>query len=271
MATTKRPAKPTSSAKKGDAKVTAWALAVTLAVTAALFVLVPLIGDDDSLKVPPPTATERADTVAILERASKAQNICYGWRLVEGDSSDVVSVGSNLGDNVPVDKDPVRCPRWIRVRAVVTYTSESSESEDYASIWVDSSDDLSTVGFEVGLERLGLDDDVFIDDPGWATARAAVFLPLLAAEQELAPPVPQETAAPDQAGASPAPTPLPDAGSDFLRDRWAYLLGAVAFLLVSALLIIIGLVQRSRHGNQPHVNPVGKPHTGTRTQNKRKS
>ncbi|GAB2944175.1 hypothetical protein GCM10027280_36150 [Micromonospora polyrhachis] len=269
MAAKKRPAKPAPPAKTGSGKGVAWGLVVT-AVIVAVVVLVAQSGDDD-LNVPPPTATERADTVAILERASKAQNICYGWRLVEGYSSDAISVGSNLGDNVPVDEDPARCPRWIRVRATVTYTSESSESNDYASIWVDGSDDLSISGFPTGLQRLGLDDDVFIDDPGWATARAAVFLPLLAAEQGLAPPVPLATAAPDGTGASSAPTPLPDAGSDFLRDRWPYLLGAVAFLLVSALLVTIGLVQRSRHGNRPYVGAVGKRGTRPRTQDKRQS
>ena len=265
MAVQKRPANPAPPAKKNEGwKAAAWCIGITVAIVA--LVLVFNDGDTD-LNVPPPTATQRADTVAILDRASKAQNICYGWQLLEGYSRDAVSVGSNLGDNVPVDEDPVRCPRWIKIRATVIYTSESSESDDYASIWVYSSDDLSSIGFLSGLERLGLEDKVFIDDPGWAIARAAVFLPLLAAERELAPPVPLATAAPD---ASPAPAPLPDAGSDFLRDRWPHLIGVGAFVLVGVLLVAIGLVQRHRHANRPTVGAVGRPRAGSRTQDKSK-
>ncbi|MEV0808900.1 hypothetical protein [Micromonospora sp. NPDC050200] len=199
-----------------------------------------LRGGTESTDVPAPAAQERTDTVPILQRAAASQGICYGWRLADG--LDAVSVGSNLGDGVSVEDNPA-CPRWVQVVADVTYTSESSESEDYAYVRVTGSDDLSRVelsSIESGLDRFGLTDDAFVDDPGWAVIRAAVMLPLLAVEAELAGPAPTPTAA------TASPSPLPAAGSDLWRDRWGYLLAAAGLLLVTALLVTVGLVQRRR-------------------------
>src|SRR5262245_54415730 len=58
---------------------------------------------DPSTIVPAPEPSDRASVVTELARASAAQGICYGWRLLSVDSSTPVSVGSNLGDAVPVD------------------------------------------------------------------------------------------------------------------------------------------------------------------------
>ncbi|GAB3151302.1 hypothetical protein GCM10027290_40290 [Micromonospora sonneratiae] len=237
----KKGAAATKAAGKNEGwKAFGWIMGVTAAIIAGILVF---SDTDNDTMVPAPTATERTDTVAILTRASQAQNICYGWQLEGGYRSDAVSVGSNLGDNVPVDEDPTRCPRWILVTADVNYTSESSESNDWVYVNVRSSSDLSTIGFTAGLEQLGVDDDAFLDEPGWAITRAAVFLPLLAAEHGLAEPVPVVTADPDPTASVP---PLPAAGNDFLRDRWAYLLGVAGLLLVTVLFVTIGLVQRRR-------------------------
>lgn len=195
---------------------------------------------DDSTAVPAPAATERADTVAVLAKATQTQGVCYGWRLADG-VGNLISEGSNLGDKVPVQLDPVRCPRWVEVGAQVTYTAESSESEDSATFWVTTSTHLSERSLTEGLTRLGLDEAAFIDDPGWAICRAAVFLPLLASEAGAAAPVPAVTDT-----SATAPKPLPDPGSDFWRDRWLYLLGAGALVLVTTLLVTIGWHDR-RH------------------------
>nr|MDT0661854.1 hypothetical protein [Micromonospora sp. DSM 115978] len=242
-----QPARRAAAAKQGSAeKRIANGLKVGGVVLACLVGLVACVvttvGGDDSTIVPTPTATERADTVAVLADASASQGVCYGWRLISG-YQDEISVGSNLGDGVAVDSDPTRCPRWLEVSAQVTYTSASSESNDFATVRVTGSEDMPAAGYVTGLDRLGVDDDAFIDEPGWSICRAAVFLPLLAAEAGVVPPAPSATAAP--AGA-PAPADLPDAGSDFWRDRWLYLLGSAGLLVVTVLLVAIGWFER-RH------------------------
>lgn len=220
---------------------------------------------DGSTAVPAPSVTERADTVAILRRATEQQNVCYGWRLSDSGRT-VVSAGSNLGDGVPVDSDPTRCPRWVEVVADVVYTSESSESEDSASVWVESTVGVSSFAFDDGLKRLGLDDGVFIDDPGWAITRAAVSLPLLMAEQGKAPAASVSTAAP-----AAAPSPLPNPGSDLWRDRWGYLVTGAVLLLFTALLVTIGLAQRRRQHRPIRVPKQNTTPSGERVTDQRKT
>ncbi|MER7888952.1 hypothetical protein ABTX15_03915 [Micromonospora sp. NPDC094482] len=240
MATGKRGATKSSGAAK------AVAIGAVVLVLGGVCLAGALADDDGGTTVLPPIATERADTVPILKRATDAQGICYGWRLTDG--SAVVNVGSSLGDGVPAEGDP-RCPRWVQVAAEITYTAESSESEDSALVDVEGSadldrSDLSTV--RTGLARFGLTEDAFLDDPGWAVTRAAVSLPLLVAEVGAASPAPAAAATP-----ASTPTPLPDAGNDLWRDRWGYLLTAVGLLLLTALLVTVGLVQRRRQRRPP--------------------
>lgn len=185
--------------------------------------------------VPVPTAEMIEQTTAQLAGASAAQGVCYGWRL--NDSATTLSQGSNLGPQVPVDADPVRCPRWIEVRAAVTYTSPNSELEDSASV------QLVAEGVPVppvtALDRFGLTTQAFIDDPAWAACRAALALPLLVAESGAASPAPTATAA------APAGAAVPRAGSDFWRARWPHAVGGAALLAGGALLAGIGLVVRA--------------------------
>jgi hypothetical protein len=195
---------------------------------------------DDSTAVPPPTETERRDTVTVLQRSADAQGICYGWRL-QGTGDEVVSVGSNLGDGVPVGQDPARCPRWVEVAAAVTYTSASSELEDFVVVQVNSSESQWEYESGDGLTRLGLGDDAFLDEPGWAICRAAVSLPLLMAEKGHVEPAPVATVTP-----TAPPSPLADAGSDFVRDRIGYVIGAFLLFVLTAVLVTIGWFQRRR-------------------------
>ncbi|BCL15005.1 hypothetical protein [Micromonospora sagamiensis] len=230
---------PTPAKKASSTTAAVWTVVITFVVIAAC-VLPAVLNRGNSDLVPAPTATERTDTVAVLERATEAQGICYGWQLAEG--SHTVSVGSNLGDGTPVDDS--RCLRWVQVVANVTWTPQSSEAKDYALVSIEGSSDFDLTDLfavERGLERFGLDDEVFIDEPGWATTRAAVVLPLLLAERGLADPAPVATAAPDAA----AP-PLPDTANDMWRDRWGYFVAVAGLLLVTAILFTVGFVRRGK-------------------------
>lgn len=138
------------------------------------------------------------------------------------------------------------------------YTSSSSESSDWATVTVSGSGDLDRGDLwavDAGLDRFGLDTDTFVDDPGWAICRAAVTLPLLVAEAGVAPPAATPTADPGTPAAA-----LPDAGNDFWRDRWGWLLASAGLLLVAGLLITVGFVQR---GRQRAAAPAGRTR-GTR-------
>ncbi|MET7831849.1 hypothetical protein ABZS44_03365 [Micromonospora sediminicola] len=218
---------------------------VIIGITVGACVIGAITGDSDT-DVPAPAADERSGTVPILQAAADSQGICYGWQLV--DTYDPVSVGSNLGDGTAVADAP-GCSRWIEVYANVIYTSSSSESNDSASIRVKGSDDIEfsdLAAIESGLGRFGLDEDAFVDDPGWAVTRAATMLPLLATERGLADPAATPTAEP----ATPA-APLPDAGSDFWRDRWILLLTTVGLFLLAALFVGVGVRQRRRQRGGP--------------------
>ncbi|WP_199853684.1 hypothetical protein [Plantactinospora sp. BB1] len=229
-------------------------VAVCLLVTGGL-VVAALSPDDDSTVVSPPEPAERTDTVTLLRQAHTTQQICYGWRLRSGGASygaAPVSVGSNLGDTVAVDGDPARCPRWVEIDASVWYTSASSESNDSASYLVTSSSDLAHIDFDRGLRRLGVDPDQFVDDPGRAVCQAAILLPLLVSEAGAG----SATRAAPPSAAGAAPSPLPDPGNDFWRDRWVFLLGAAGLFLLTALFLAIGVFER-RHQSPPPVESAG--------------
>lgn len=234
-----------TAGKRAARKKTAWVAWLAVGLVVAGCVAVGVLHTDGDTTVPAPAADERADTVAILQRTSAEQGLCYGWALVDYYDYGAAprNVGSNLGDGVAVEENP-GCPRWVRVTANIGYVSESSESNDFARIEVTGgSPDIDSADLwqiESGLGRLGLTEDVFVDDPGWAVTRAAVMLPLLAVEAGLAEPA--DTPVPAAAGTSP----LPDAGSDYLRDRWGWLLATVGLLLLAALFVTVGVVQRRR-------------------------
>ncbi|MFG2165187.1 hypothetical protein [Micromonospora chersina] len=241
-------------------RTAAWAVWLTIGLVVVGCVAAGVLNNDGDTTVSAPAADERADSVAILQRTSAEQGLCYGWELVDYyDYGAPLNVGSNLGDGVAVEENP-GCPRWVQVTANIGYVSESSESNDFARIQVTGSPDIDSADLwqvERGLERLGLTEDVFVDDPGWAITRAAVMLPLLAAEAEIVPPA-AATPTPDAA----SPSPLPDAGSDLLRDRWGYLLATVGLLLLAALFVTVGVVQRRRQRQRRGVVPAQRAGAG---------
>ncbi|MEU1759966.1 hypothetical protein ACFYPF_16285 [Micromonospora sp. NPDC005223] len=230
------------STSQGTGKLTsvlAWTLVVGCLVGPCVIGVIIGLSEDSDTSVPAPAADERSGAVPILRAAADSQGICYGWELL--DRSDQVSVGSNVGDGTPV-ADASGCTRWIQVSAEIRYTSSSSEVEDSVIVRVEGSDDIEVADLTAirrGLGRFGLDAGAFLDDPGQAVTRAAMILPLLAAERGLA-----EPAATPSAGPSAAPAPLPDAGNDFLRDRWVLLLVTAGLFAFAALFLAVGVRQR---------------------------
>lgn len=217
----------------------------------ACLVLLGLAGCSDDLSVAMPEAKDRQEITAQLARAAQAQGTCYGW-VLDGGAGNSTSQGSNLGENVAVESDPERCPKWVRVRASVWYAPESSESSDSASVWVDTYP-ATTAGATIvsGLERLGLNEEAFIDDPALAISRAVLALPLLTAEAGVVDPAPTPSARPS----APPPT-LEKAGNDFWRDRWVYLVVGLTLLAFAGLFVFIGVRQGA---GQARRRKVGRP------------
>lgn len=183
----------------------------------------------DDTRIPAPTPADRDATVAELARAADEQFVCYGWRLSDGAGA-IVSQGSNLGANVTVDSDSVRCPRWVELRATVVWTPESSESEDWASRELAGSADLAdALPDETALDRVGVTENALIDDPAETVLRGALALPLLAAEEGVVVPVPLATPT-----MTADPAVLADPGSDFWRDRGVSVGVAIGLIVVAA-------------------------------------
>lgn len=209
--------------------------------------------DDDSVVVPAPPGQMRVETAAQLAEATAVQGICYGWWLEDGRTGADLSRGSNLGAGAPVETAPDTCPKWVEVRATVTYTEATSESADFASLYVVASAGLAPPS-EADLAELGFTESALIDDPALAICEAALALPLLMAERGLASPAPPPV---PEAGAVAASD---DAGSDFWRDRWPQVLAASLVLLAAALLFAIGWFER-KHAKAPRRQPAKKATT----------
>jgi hypothetical protein len=207
----------------------------TLALIGSVWLFAGCGADDGDLTVPAPDPADRQAVVAQLARATSAQGVCYGWRL-DSSRQQVVSQGSNLGDNVSVDSNPVICTRWLQLVVTITYTPQDSEFEDSAGIDVESSTDLSDQRpTAVDLARLGLTEGRFLDDPADSTMRGVLALPLLLAEGGTVTAVPTPT---PSTGAPAAP--LPAASSDFWRNRLVWVLWTAGLLLIAALIGLYG-------------------------------
>ncbi|BCB77593.1 hypothetical protein GCM10022251_63100 [Phytohabitans flavus] len=223
-------------------------LGIAGAGVAAWLVFAPPSLDDGGTVVPAPDAEMRAATVAGLAKATAAQGVCYGWHL--SSSTSQTTQGSSLGADVPVDSDPSRCAKWVEVRVYVDWTSSSSEASDNADVSILSSGVAAPPVSQ--LNQFGLTEGVFIDQPDRAICQAALALPLLLAERGAVPPVP-----------APAPgataQPLAAAGSDFWRDRWAYVVGGTVLVVLAILIIGVGWFERRHERTRVRRTRTGKP------------
>lgn len=194
----------------------------------ALLVLlaVPARADDPVLDLP-----TREELAATLAEATEVQHICYGYDLDVTDDSDGQWGGfwsaSSLGEGL-APNDSSRCTGTVLLHASITYTSSSSESEDSASWEIES-----TLGppYTEELKRLGLKAGDLVKDGKAETtlANAVLALPVLVADDGLAPPVLED--------ATDLPSAPPDAlatgrpGSDWWRENGSTL--AVLLLLLA--------------------------------------
>ena len=190
-----------------------------LAVLAHPAAAAPLLEDGDA-----------AELAQSLADASDEQDICYGWQIDVQDDSGGPSgqeIGSNLGPGRLVSAAAGSCKRTVVLEGVVSYTCDSCESEDSASVRVRSSvpggptfEDLEDLGLKGGDLTKDTGDVVLINMVG--------ALPLIVASKGAATPVPVEPSTVVPA-ASDGPTNRPST-PDWLRDSW---------LALSALLILV--------------------------------
>lgn len=200
---------------------------VTGALVAAMLVLVGAAGPAHALPIL--DAVDAQELVQELAEATAVQGICYGWDVTVDDAAGTysgVDMGSSRGVGIPAQA----CDEWMVFEAFLTYTSESSETEDSATFRVTSSvigapaeQDLRRVGID-GAALLGGNDDL-------AIVNAVRALPALAAERGLVPPLVLER----NTGDIPAvDRPTPGTGSDWTRTYGG-------FILLTALFMIGGL------------------------------
>ncbi len=216
-----------------------------LAVVPASSVAAPLLEQAD--------AVELAQTLA---DATTEQDVCYGWEVAVEDGSGEglsgVETGSSSGPGVPLDR--ARCPRWVVLQGSVSYTSESSESEDSAQTAIDSN--LRKPPTTQQLSDLGLDADALLGDADdQAVIDMTSALPLLVAEAGEAPYVPFE------AQTQPIPAQdVPNAGpgSDWLRNYWWLPLLVLAAVGGALYLGAKALLAR-RGGSAGPPPPPGRP------------
>ena len=190
------------------------------------------------------------ELAAVLTEATQTQNVCYGWHVTVNDVGVVSeSIGSNYGAGEKVRTET--CQTSVEFVADITYTSESSESEDSANHYVMSSADRPTTA---DLDALGIDfDELTGDNPDVVIAKAVTALPLLAADAGLA----QNIEASPETGAAPADAQLTDdPGSDWWRASGGTLTWALILIAAGALFAWWVLRSNRKRRRRAPVAPV---------------
>lgn len=199
---------------------------VPLGLSALLLLAAPAVAAADVVFDP----ADADDLAATLAEATAEQDVCYGWDVNVDDAiaGRSESVGSDKGAGVPVDTSS--CSKYVRLDVFITYTSESSESEDSAS-W----DVSSTTGGPTRSDMEGLDldwDGLTGENPDVVIGNAVSALPLLAADKGMGKAI-EAAPATGAAPADAAPTNSP--GSDWFRNNGTTLLWGIGLLLAGGL------------------------------------
>lgn len=193
------------------------------------------------------------DLAATLAEAYDAQGVCYGWSIsVDNEGVPETSVGSNFGAGKAVaDGD---CAKSVELQASISWTPESSESEDSASYQVISTPSGPTTSDLDDLDVLS-EDDLTSDDVDVAVYKAVAALPLLAADTGLASPI-EASPAPESEAAGAAPTNSP--GSDFWRESGMMLLWGAVLLLAGVAFGWYAIKSSRRPGRRRTIGPVAE-------------
>lgn len=223
--------------------------AVLVSLAALAFAALPGVASADVI-------FDQADTddlAATLAEAYDAQGVCYGWSIsVDNEGVPETSVGSNFGAGRSVaDGD---CAKSVELQASISWTPESSESEDSASYQVISTPSGPSTSDLDDLDVLS-EDDLTGDDADVAVYKAVAALPLLAADTGLASAI-EASPAPESEAAGAAPTDSP--GSDFWRESGMMLLWGVVLLLAG---VAFGwyAIKSSRHpARRRTIGPVAE-------------
>ena len=170
------------------------------------------------------------ELVATLAEAYDAQGVCYGWSIsVDNEGVPEQSVGSNLGAGRSVSDGG--CDKSVELQASISWTSESSESEDSASYQVVSTPSGPTTADLDDLDIIS-EDGLVGDDVDVDVYKAVAALPLLAADAGVASAI-EASPAPESEAAGGAPTNSP--GSDFWRESGMLLLWGAVLLLAGVV------------------------------------
>jgi hypothetical protein len=233
--------------------------AVVCAGAALAFLAAPGTASADVIFDP----ADAQDLAQILAEATQAQGVCYGWNVSVDDQYAGVetgsSVGSNFGAGQSVHDAPGagRCKTTVEFDASITYTSDSSESEDSASYSVNSAprgpttDDLNDLGV--------IDEDGLVgDNPDIEVNKAVSALPQLASDVGVAKPV---QATPEPVADAGNSRLTDDPGSDFWRGAGNYLLWGSLLLLAGIVFAIYAIRSSRRERQRPYrmPAPIGPP------------
>ncbi|MDQ3721464.1 MAG: LPXTG cell wall anchor domain-containing protein [Actinomycetota bacterium] len=187
------------------------------------------------------TPDDAAELAQSLAEAQEEQGICYGWS-VDNNFSATHDVGSSTdGPGRPLTRQPLSaCTKgFVELEGDIDYACDSCESEDSASVSIDSS--LPNPPTVQDLEALGLKAGALTGDKDDTTLVNMVnALPLLAADRGNATYVAYEPAA--DVPATDHATDKP--GSDLLRDSWIWLVLFGALILGGAGLYLYKRAQK---------------------------
>ncbi|MGH3864348.1 hypothetical protein [Actinokineospora sp.] len=193
---------------------------------------------DNDTTIPTLSEADGKDLVARLAKAAVAHDVCYGWAVKNG-SGKVITSGSNRGIDVSADA----CPSYAILISTITYTSPSSESEDSASVTVQTSTDLPSL-YSSDLSLVGVDTKALLEEPTTATAYGALALPLLLTEKGKVQPLEAEqaTAMPTAAIGRP--------GSDFTASHRGAIISLSIFGGAALIGLVIGFILRRKRSKE---------------------
>lgn len=219
---------------------------LTVALAFALLLLAPSSPVNAAI-LAPDDATELANTLA---EASTEQGVCYGWNIdvsdYSGGGEDGPDVGSNLGPGKPLTPGAGGCDKYVILTGYVTYTSESSESDDSSSWSIESN--LTRPPLTSELEDLGYGSGDLTGDKNDVTLINAVgALPALVADHGEAEALPFE-ASTQPANVQGAPTNGP--GNDFVRE-YGVMLALFGLIFAGGLVwLAMSLTGITKHFNR---------------------